>query len=204
MPPKSLITSFLGLPNRTSSDQIEKTRLLFELGLPSISDEDNDGSTRSDILATNQTGNLASTTRAIASDEAPVSRTVKVEPDVPETTKQAGTSLQIKQLWEGTVTEVQGKTFVAVLNDKSQPNSPEEYVEFESVELRQDDWPLVAPGAVFYWMIGTERTRSGQVRNISNIEFSRLPVWTRSFLKAASEKGSRVEQWFHANGNHPS
>jgi hypothetical protein len=199
MPPKSQIASFLGLPNRTSSDQIEKTRLLFELGIPSISYEDNEGDNRSDIYATNQTGNLPPTARAIASAKAPV----QVEPDVPETTKQAGTSLQIKQLWEGTVSEVHGTTFVAVLNDKSQPNSPEEYVEFESVELRQDDWPLVAPGAVFYWMIGTERTRSGQVRNISNIEFSRLPVWTRSSLKAASEKGSRVEQWFHANGNHP-
>lgn len=204
MPPKSQITSFLGLPNSTSSDLIEKTRLLFELGLPSISYEDNEESTKSDVLATNQAGNVASTARAIASGEAQAPRTVKVEPDVPETAKQAGTSLQIKQLWEGTVTDVQGTTFVALLSDKSQPNSPEEYVEFGSVELRQDDWPLVAPGAVFYWMIGTERTRSGQVRNISNIEFSRLPVWTRSSLKAASEKGSRVEQWFHGNGNRPS
>ncbi|MFZ0796818.1 MAG: hypothetical protein WAM98_03450 [Terriglobales bacterium] len=134
----------------------------------------------------------------------PVPRSVKVEPETPQMAKEAGRALQIKQLWEGTVTELRGGTFVAVLNDKSRPSSPAEQVEFESIELREDDWPLVAPGAVFYWMIGTERTPSGQVRNISNIEFSRLPIWTRSSLKTASEKGLRMEQWFHADGNHPS
>jgi hypothetical protein len=177
---------------------------LFELGLPSISDANNEWSNRPNVLATNQIGNLASTARAISNPEASVPRTVKVEPDVPETTKQAGASLQIKQLWEGTVTEVRGETFVAILNDKSQPSSPAEQVEFEAVELRVDDLPLVVPGSVFYWMIGTERTPSGQVRNISNVEFSRLPVWTRSSLKTASEKGSRAKQWFHANGSYPS
>ena len=70
---------------------------------------------------------------------------------------------------------------MAVLNDRSRLDGPEERVEFESIELREDDLPLVVPGSVFYWMIGTERTPAGQVRKILNIEFSRLPVWDSWF-----------------------
>jgi hypothetical protein len=202
MPPKSQITSLLGLANRTSSDQIRNTQLLFEFGdVPSFYGNW-DESRRP--LEPNQVEDLFPTAPTVTRAGAQIPSSVRVEPSLPETAREKGPSLQIKQLWEGTVTEVHGETFVAVLNDKSRLNSPEEQVEFESVELRGDDWPLVVPGSVFYWMIGTERTPSGQVRNISNIEFSRLPVWTRSSLKAASEKGSRTNQWFHANGNHPS
>jgi hypothetical protein len=201
MPPKSQITYLLGPPNKTSSDQVRDTQWLFEFGnVPSFY------------------GNRAESQNTVAADQiesspptfpmregggAQVPRSVRVKPSVPET-REKGPSLLIKQLWEGTVTEVCGGTFVAVLNDKSQPNSPEERVEFESIEIREDDRPLVVPGSVFYWMIGTERTPAGQVRNISSIEFSRLPVWTRNSIRAASEKGSRAGEWFHANGNHPS
>jgi hypothetical protein len=199
MPPKSRITSFLQSTNRTSGDQIEQTQLLFEFGLP-LSYGNEAEADQSDTL--NQSESAALSVQEGSADPVPLS--VKVGPEQPQMSKEAGRTLLIKQLWEGTVTELRDETFLAVLNDKSRPDTPAEQVEFESVELRQDDWPLVAPGAVFYWMIGTERTPSGQVRNVSNIEFSRLPVWTRSSLNAASEKGSRVEQWFHANGNHSS
>jgi hypothetical protein len=199
MPPKSQISSLPGLPNRTSGDDIRDTQLLFEFGVPSFSWG---GSLLT--LAPGQTENSLPTTPTTANTSAQVPRSVRVEPSVPETTRGKGPNLLIKQLWEGTVTQVRGETFVAVLSDKSRLNSPEEHVEFESVELREDDLPLVVPGSVFYWMIGTERTSSGQVRNISNIEFSRLPLWTRGSLKAALEKGSRTKQWFHDNGNHPS
>ena len=202
MPPKSQITSFLQSSNRTSSDEIGKTQVLFEFGLPSLTYGNELEPDQSSTVTANL-GVSAPLSVQQASAE-PVPRSVKVGPEEPQMSKEAGRTLLIKQLWEGTVTELRGETFLAVLNDKSRPNTPPEQVEFESVELRQDDWPLVAPGAVFYWMIGIERTPSGQVRNVSNIEFSRLPVWTRSSLNAASEKGSRVEQWFHANGNHPS
>jgi hypothetical protein len=201
MPPKSQITYLLGPPNKTSSDQIRDTQLLFEFGnVPSV--YGNRAESQSTVVA-DQIESSPPTSPTSEGDGAQVPRSVRVKPSVPET-KQKGPSLLIKQLWEGTVTEVYGGTFVAVLNDKSRLNSPEERVEFESIELREDDRPLVVPGSVFYWMIGTERTPAGQVRNISNIEFSRLPVWTRGSVKAASEKASRAEQWFHANGNHPS
>lgn len=204
MPPKSQIMSSLGLANKTSGEGVESTELLFELGdVPSFYGN----SAESRRTADPERSENSAPTVPVPTVEgagAQVPRSVRVEPSIPEATKEKGSSLLIKQLWEGTVTEVSGETFIAVLNDKSRLSSPEEQVEFECVELREDDRPLVVPGSVFYWMIGTERTPSGQVRNISNIEFSRLPVWTRSSLKAALERGSRTDQWFHANGNQPS
>jgi hypothetical protein len=198
MPPKSRSTSFLQSSDR-STDQFGQTQLLFEFGLPQSYGNESEAD-QSNTLNQSESASLGMQ-ESVAE---PVPRSVKVGPKELKMAKETGRTLQIKQLWEGTVTELRDRTFLAVLNDKSRPNSPAEQVEFESVELREDDWPLVAPGAVFYWMIGTERTPSGQVRNISNIEFSRLPIWTRSSLKSASEKGSRVEQWFHANGSRPS
>lgn len=201
MPPKSQITYWLGPANKTFSEQIRDTQLLFEFGVaPSFY---GNRSESPNTVAADQIESSPPTGPMNEGDGTQVPRSVRVKPSVPEV-KEKGPSLLIKQLWEGTVTEVRGETFVAVLSDKSRPDSPEENVEFESVELREDDLPLVAPGSVFYWMIGTERTPSGQVRNISNIEFSRLPVWTRGSIRAASEKASSVEQWFHANGNRPS
>jgi len=158
---------------------------------------------QSDSSTTNQNETSPPPAASIASAIQEIPHSVRVEPEVPDISHEKGTSLQIRQLWEGTVTEVRGQGFVAVLNDKTQRDNPDERVEFECFEIREEDRPLVEPGAVFYWMIGTERTPSGQVKNISTIELSRLPLWTRSSLKAACDKMSRTEQWFQANGNHP-
>lgn len=203
MPPKSQIKFFLQSSTKTSSDQIHQTQVLFEFGPASLAYGNNTESGQLNTLSTaKQADTVLASVQEIEGEQVP--RDARVSPEVPQLPKEPGRTLQIKQLWEGTVTELRGKTFLALLKDKSQPDNPAEQVEFESVELRDDDWALVAPGSIFYWMIGTERTPSGQVRNISNVEFSRLPLWTRSSLKSAAQKGSCAEQWFHANGNHPS
>jgi hypothetical protein len=205
MPPKSLITSLIGQRSKTFYEEISKNRLLFDLGLAWPSSDTDEEVTRSSSSTANQSQTSTPTPVSISAPIQTVPRSVRVQPEVAEVLEfsHKGATLQIRQLWEGTVMEVRGQAFVAVLSDKTQPNSPDERVEFERFELRDEDRELVAPGAVFYWMIGTERTASGQVRNISTIELSRLPLWTRSSLKAACEKTARTKQWFQANGNHP-
>jgi hypothetical protein len=200
MPPKSQITSLIGQRSRTFYEKIIESQLLFELGVALASSGTEADVNRSSSSTAEQDETSPPVAPPIASAISTIPRSVKVEPDVPEVSHK-GASLQIRQLWEGTVTEVRGQAFVAILNDKTQPNSPDEQVEFERFELREEDRSLVEPGAVFYWMIGTERTSSGQVRNISTIELSRLPLWTRSSLRTACDKMSRTKQWFH--GNHP-
>jgi hypothetical protein len=199
MPPKSQITFLIGQRSKTFYDEITKSRLLFDLGI-SLASSDTD---EAENQSSNSMANQSETSPQAAASTQTVPRSVRVQPEVPEVPHVTGATLQIRQLWEGTVTEVRGQAFVAVLTDKTQPNSPDERVEFERFELRNEDRSLVEPGAMFYWMIGTERTASGQVRNISTIELSRLPLWTRSSLKAACDKTERTKQWFHANGNHP-
>ena len=102
MPPKSQITSFLQSLNRTSSHDVRGTQLLFEFGSLSLSDGNEGESHQSNTL-----------TAAIQNEPAlliePVPRSVKVGPEVPQMAKEAGRTLRIKQLWEGTVTEVYGQ-----------------------------------------------------------------------------------------------
>jgi len=202
MPPKSQTTSLIGEASRT---RYQEVRPLFELARPLAAQDNTAESERANTLGISQNDDPPMTAQ-IGASTPPVPRSVAVEPNEPVIAKYKGNSLQIRQLWEGTVIEVHDKAFVAVLTDKTRLGTPDEQAsfEFESSELSEDDRPLVAPGAVFYWMMGTEQRLSGQVRSISTVEFSRLPMWTQSSLSSASEKASRAKQWFRVNGDRPS
>ncbi len=101
-----------------------------------------------------------------------------------------------QQLWEGTVTEVNNGGFVAVLRDKTNSANPDEQVVFDNVEIAPDDYGLVRPGSSFYWTIGTETTFAGQVRNISTVQFRRVPRWSESKLARSAERAKRVRKLF--------
>jgi hypothetical protein len=202
MPPKSQITFLIGQRSKTFYEEISKNQLLFDLGISLASSDTDEAENRSSGSMASHSETSPPVAASILDAIQTVPRSVRLQPEVPEVPHVTGATLQIRQLWEGTVTEVHEQAFVAVLSDKTHPNSPDERVEFERFELRDEDRSLVEPGAVFYWMLGTERTASGQVRNISTIELSRLPLWTRSSLKAACDKTERTKQWFQANGNH--
>jgi hypothetical protein len=114
------------------------------------------------------------------------------------TPRKNGSILQTRQLWEGTVTEVLSKGFVAVLADKTNPTNPDEYAtfDFENVEISKDDLTLLGPGATFYWIIGREKTSGGTVKNVSIVQFRRVPAWTRSALSAAVERAKSIRALF--------
>jgi hypothetical protein len=123
---------------------------------------------------------------------------VELVPPTPRVTKGHGSTLQIRQLWECTVTELRSEGFVATLSDKTKLDSPDEQglFEFENIEISEDDHRLLSPGSVFYWMMGTERTRAGQVKNVSSVEFRRSPAWTRSAVAQASAQAASLKEWF--------
>jgi hypothetical protein len=91
----------------------------------------------------------ATATSSVRAEAVP--RSVALEPRVPTVAKGTGITLQIRQLWEGTVTEVLPQGFVATLRDRTKPSSPDEQAvfDFESFEVSEDDQPLVTPGSVF-------------------------------------------------------
>jgi hypothetical protein len=109
-----------------------------------------------------------------------------------------GPIFQTRQLWEGTITEVRNHGFVAVLIDKTNPNNPDEQVLFDDAEVSDEDQQFIKAGSSFYWIIGAERTRAGQLKNVSTVQFRRLPTWTRSALLEGEKRARRVREVFRS------
>lgn len=106
--------------------------------------------------------------------------------------------LKTRQLWEGTVTEVRSNGFVAVLQDRTNPKNPDEQValEFDTTEVSPEDLALVKPGFSFYWIIGNELTAARQSKNVSMLQFRRVPAWTEEALAQAKSNAARLKQIF--------
>ncbi len=108
-----------------------------------------------------------------------------------------GPILQTRQLWEGTVTQVSNGGFIAVVSDKTDPTNPQEQVSFDLGDVSDEDHELVRVGSSFYWIIGRERT-GGTVRNVSIVQFRRVPAWTASAMSKASERARRFAEVLRA------
>jgi hypothetical protein len=99
-----------------------------------------------------------------------------------------------RQLWEGTVTELGENEFVAVMSDKTDARNPDEQAVFDFSEISPEDHNLIRPGASFYWTIGNEITFAGQLRNVSMVQFRRLPTWTQHRLARGAETARRLRE----------
>jgi hypothetical protein len=134
------------------------------------------------------------TTGLSETPSAPIPSGAKLQPSLRSILRGRGPTLQTRQLWEGTVMEVQNGGFVAVVNDKTNPSNPEEQVSFDFGDVSDEDHALVSVGSTFYWIIGRERTPSGVVRNVSFVQFRRLPSWTNSALSKVSDRARRFKE----------
>ncbi len=123
-------------------------------------------------------------------------RSVSVKPSDPAINAVKGPTLQTRQLWEGTVIEVGEGAFVATLTDRTHPDNPEEQGVFEKAEVSPDDAACVAVGSTFYWVVGTERTPAGQVRNVSQIQFRRIPAWSKGALNRVAKVAEQLASIF--------
>lgn len=79
------------------------------------------------------------------------------------------------QSWVGLVESVAGETFVARITDEKNSANPIEEVELPVDEVSASDRSLLQVGATFYWSIGYETSRDGQLRRVSAIRFARQP-----------------------------
>ena len=95
------------------------------------------------------------------------------------------------QKWEGTVLSKGRDSFHARLVDRNRVG-PDEEAEILLDEVSEDDLPLVAPGAVFYWSIGYHTGTNRQKKRVSIIRFRRLPAWTEKELQQANEQADRL------------
>jgi hypothetical protein len=123
---------------------------------------------------------------------------VSLPPRLRVSTKGRGPILQTSQLWEGTIREVRPGEFVATLSDRTNPSNPDEQAVFDFREISPEDHELAHPGSTFYWVIGREITIGGQLKNVSFLQFRRLPAWTNRALARAAERSRHVRQVFRA------
>ena len=72
--------------------------------------------------------------------------------------------------------EINGDEFVAALVDLTANSShEEEEAIIPLTEIADDDAAALRVGAIFRWVIGYERSRSGTKRRVSQIVFRDLP-----------------------------
>jgi hypothetical protein len=104
-------------------------------------------------------------------------------------------SLQPLQEWEGYVTEIGPETFTGRLVDvTARRKTEEEMADFPICDLSDDDRELLAPGAIFRWVIGYQRSKGGTKRRVSQITFRRLPGWTRKDLARAKDIAAELSR----------
>lgn len=99
------------------------------------------------------------------------------------------------QKWEGFVLEVGEETFTARLVDLKNKGIEEE-AEIYISEVTDEDYPLLKPGAIFYWSIGYYDHYSGQRFNTGMIRFRRLPGFSKQEIDLAQEKAQEIRRLF--------
>ena len=104
-------------------------------------------------------------------------------------------SFHALQEWDGYVVEVGPDSFLARLTDVTNDGRPDgEEAEIPLVEIDDDSRSRLAPGQLFRWSIGYERSRSRQKTRVSRIIFRRLPTWTPRELERVEEKAKELSQ----------
>jgi len=99
---------------------------------------------------------------------------------------------EVLQQWEGVVTRIEGDAIWADIADLTDRSCPTEIVEIPFDEIPRPDHELIAPGCVFYWIIGYETSPGGQIRRVSEIRVRRTPEWSRRSIDAIQTKGREL------------
>ena len=186
MPQESSTTSLIGQGQASSLDSSlpdESIRPIYHFA-------------RGRALGASQDELASETANFSDKPDPPIPNGATLRPFLKVTTRGRDPVLQTRQLWEGTVTEVRDGEFVAILSDRTSPKNPDEQVAFDFGEVSPADRELVRPGSVLYWIVGSERTVGGQVKNVSILQFRRVPAWTQSALSRAAVRAQRIREAF--------
>ena len=87
--------------------------------------------------------------------------------------------------WEGRIESIpsNGDRFIATIRDLTDPSYPEEEAVFDLDEVTESDRSLLAPGAIFYWIIAYKTNPSSQIERVSFIRLRRVPIWSKKTLQ---------------------
>ena len=91
--------------------------------------------------------------------------------------------------WEGYVESITENEFsVRMMDVRSKSPLPVDQATFSKDDVSEYDRKLLVEGAIVRWIIGRERLPTGQVRNVSELHFRRLPAHSEKDYKRAHEK----------------
>lgn len=94
-------------------------------------------------------------------------------------------SLLIEE-WEGSIKTVLEDTFIAHLYKPGNTNGEILEGEFEIRSVPAEDRHLIKEGILFYWNIGEEVKKNGEVSHVDYIIIRRFPTWKDFDINAAS------------------
>ena len=106
---------------------------------------------------------------------------------------------EVLQQWEGIVSEVTEDSVWADLVDLTDRTRAEEIVELPLAEIPEADRSILRPGSVFYWAIGREWSRGGQMRRVSEIRVRRTPQWSQHSVDLLKVKAMALMDRFDGN-----
>jgi len=103
---------------------------------------------------------------------------------------------EVKQQWAGVVIAIDPETFTVQLNDKTNPENPDEIITLDKEEVDQSEQSLITLGALLYWHIGYRWSAKMSKERFSKIRFRRLPSWSKQELDEAKLQAAKLEAFF--------
>ncbi len=84
------------------------------------------------------------------------------------------------------------KFSVRMVDVRSNSPLPVDHADFRKLDICEYDQHLLKEGAIVRWVIGRERLHTGQVRNVSELYFRRLPAHSERDYKRAYKKAEAL------------
>lgn len=95
--------------------------------------------------------------------------------------------------WEGYIDSIDEKEFsVRMVNIRSKSPLPVDLATFSKDDISEYDRKLLRVGAIVRWIIGRERLPTGQIRNVAELYFRKLPAHSKKDYRRACEKAEAL------------
>lgn len=104
--------------------------------------------------------------------------------------------IKLLQQWECVISRVHENSVECEMHDLTDESMPVEYAEVYIDEFHIFDRSLLCEGAVFYWSIGHETKRTGQIRRYSELRVRRMPPLSKLKKREISDRAKRLSELF--------
>jgi hypothetical protein len=106
--------------------------------------------------------------------------------------------IKLLQQWECVVSQVHDDCVECEMHDLTDESKPVECAEIYLDEFNEFDRALLCEGTVFYWSIGHETKRTGQVRRYSELRVRRMPPLTNLKKREIGERAKQLSELLDA------